>query len=850
MKKYLLLPLFMLACAETFATLYYIPDANFENKLISLGYGSCISNDSIDSTCPLVANATSLDISNSNIHDLGGILAFTSLDTLVSEFNLLYNAGNIILPSTLTWLDIQGAQCGSFLTQWPPSLVYLNCTFFNYATLPPLPSTLVILRCEASSLTSLPSLPNGIEEIYCGANYNLSVLPPLPSTLKILDCHQCAFTALSNLPSGLVSLNCNLNQLTTLPVLPASLASLQCYYNQITSLPTLPSGLQALSCHHNQLSTLSGLPGPLWYLDASYNQLTSISNFPSGVSECYISNNLLTSLPPLSLSQGMYLFCDYNQLTAFPPLNQVGLLRANNNLLTSLPALPSTLWYLKVDSNFISCLPPLPNTLRRLEGLGGGYSCLPNLPDSLQLLTGPSQVCTAPCILLPAVSGTVYDDLNLNAVRDPNETGHPNIIVEVQPGNYFGMTDSQGKFNVAVDDSLSLTITPHVPAYYASVPVSLPANPISIGDVDSLNDFALQPAGNIPDLRISLQGLPVVNPGDTYTYFLQITNQGTVSQPAMAKVLPDTLFNFSNASPPPDNIIGDTLIWNIDTLAPGGIETFTITGTISSFTGGLSSDTFYAFAVSPLVEATPSDNADTLIQILGSPGVINQKYVSPAGDILVSQVQSGQWMEYAIFFQNQSGETVSDIMVIDSLDANLDLSTIHVIASSHPCIFSVYQGVARFEFQNINLPDSAANPGACYGFVTFGIMPDTFLTAGSLFENDAVVNFDTGYSINTNTVTTHVSTTINISKLSEDFISVYPNPSNGVVYFSVHEKTGTLSVTLFDATGKKIFERKTAQQKINAIDFNEYHLSPGFYILEIVSDEGRMVGSAGISVIR
>jgi len=850
MKRYLLISFFLFAFTETFATLYHIPDANFRNKLIALGYGSCISNDSIDSTCPLVANETSLNLSNSNIADLRGILAFTSLDTLISQYNQLFNGGNIILPSTITHLDILGAQCGMYLTQWPPSLVYLNCTFLNYPSMPPLPWSLKILICEASSLTSLPSFPNGLEEIYCGANYNLSLLPALPSTLTILDCHQCAFTVLPNLPSSLLALNCNLNQLTALPALPASLTSLQCYYNQITSLPTLPQGLGSLSCHHNQITMLTGLPGTLWYLDASNNQLISIDSFPPGLSECYISNNQLSTLPSLSLSQGMYLYCDYNQLTSLPSLEQIGLLRAHNNMLTSLPDLPPTLWNLKIDSNFISCLPSLPNTLRRLEGVGAGYSCLPNLPDSLQVLTGPSLVCTAPCILMPAVTGTVYDDLNLNAVRDSNEAGHPNVIVEVQPGNYFGLTNSDGKFNIAVDDSLSLTIIPHAPAYYSLTPVSLPANPMSIGDVDSLNDFALQPVGNISDLRISLQGLPVVNPGDTYTYFLQITNVGTVSQSAEAKLLPDTLFNFSNASRPPDNISGDTLVWNISNLVPGGIETFTITGTISSFTGGHTSAIFYAFASSTLIEATPTDNADTLIQQFGIPGMIDQKYVSPSGDVSDSQVQSGQWMEYTIFFQNQSGETVSDIIVLDTLDVNLNPSTIQVIASSHPCTFSIYQGVARFEFQNINLPDSAANAAACYGFVTFRIMPDTFLTAGSVFENDAVVNFDTAYSITTNTVTTHVSAILNINHYTKEFISVYPNPSNGIIYFSTNDNSDKIIVTLHDNVGKKLFELKISQQKINAIDLNAYDLKQGFYILKIESEEGRVVGTAGISVVR
>jgi uncharacterized repeat protein (TIGR01451 family) len=850
MKRILLFALLLINNADTFATWYYIPDVNFKNKLIALGYGACITNDSIDSNCPAVANETSLDISNSNIFDISGILAFTSLDTLVSQYNPLYNGPTITLPPTLTWLDITGAQCGFNLPQFPPSLIYLCCTFFNYPTLPSLPLTLKILKCEASSLFSLPSLPYGLEEIYCGSNYNLNAFPPLPATLKILDCHQCVFSSLPNLPNGLVTLNCCLNQLTSLPVLPDSLRSLLCYLNQISNLPTLPSGLQVLSCHSNHLSVLTALPVTMWYLDASYNQISSIDSLPPGLSECYLSSNLLTSLPPILQAQGTYLFCDYNQLTSLPPLYQVGLLNAKHNLLTSLPPLPSSLWNLQLDSNLISCLPALPNSLSRLEGIGAGYTCLPNLPPSLQLLTGPSLVCTAPCILLPTITGSVYDDLNLNFIRDTNETGHPNVIVEIQPGNYFGLTDNNGNYNIAVDDSQSFSISAHPPLYYSVSPASILTSSLNIGDVDSLNDFGLQPSGNISDLRISLQGLPVLNPGSTCTYFLQITNQGTVTQPAQVKMLPDTLFTFSNGNPPPDSFNGDTMIWNVNNIVPGGQQTFIITGIISSNTGALTSDIFYAFATSTLNEATPSDNVDTLTQMFGDPGTIDRKYVLPAGDITLSDVQSGAWMEYTVWFQNKSGTTISNVVVTDTLDPNLNPGTFQILSTSHPCSSSIYQGVAKFNFQNINLPDSAANPGSSYGYVNYRIKPDSFLIAGDFFINQATADFDAGYSTTTNLVTTTIVTATTTGKLSNENFSIYPNPTHGIINLAFDYNSEKLVVTLYDYTGIKILEKELIQKKINSIDLDDYNIKQGFYLLNITSADGTVMGRAGISFVR
>ena len=77
----------------------YIAHTNFKAKLLNLGYASCIVSDSIDSTCPLITNTFSLTVSSSNIHDMQGIQAFSSLDNLFCEFNQLTSLP--VLPGSL-----------------------------------------------------------------------------------------------------------------------------------------------------------------------------------------------------------------------------------------------------------------------------------------------------------------------------------------------------------------------------------------------------------------------------------------------------------------------------------------------------------------------------------------------------------------------------------------------------------------------------------------------------------------------------------------------------------------------------------------------------------------------------
>ena len=87
MKKLLLLPLIainLLATAQTTT----IPDANFEQALITLGYDNVIDGEVLTTN---ISGVTSLDVSALNISDLTGIEDFTALTYLACHNNQLSN---------------------------------------------------------------------------------------------------------------------------------------------------------------------------------------------------------------------------------------------------------------------------------------------------------------------------------------------------------------------------------------------------------------------------------------------------------------------------------------------------------------------------------------------------------------------------------------------------------------------------------------------------------------------------------------------------------------------------------------------------------------------------------------
>jgi Leucine-rich repeat (LRR) protein len=172
----------------------YVPDNNFEQRLINLGYDNVL--DDYVNTAN-INTLTSLNVSYNNISDLTGIEAFTALDTLYCVYN------------QLTSLNVS----------------------------------------QNTALTSLWCYDNQLTSLNVSQNTALTSLWCYDNQLTSLDV---------SLNTALTSLNCSYNQLTSLNVSQnTALTYLQCYDNQLTSLNVSQNtALTYLFCHYNQLTSL------------------------------------------------------------------------------------------------------------------------------------------------------------------------------------------------------------------------------------------------------------------------------------------------------------------------------------------------------------------------------------------------------------------------------------------------------------------------------------------------------------------------------------------------------------------------------------------------------------------
>jgi uncharacterized repeat protein (TIGR01451 family) len=232
LSKFLLFCGLFLMLGSARAQYVAIPDTVFGDWLNNNGYSACIAGSNsvgwrLDTTCPAVINASSIQCNYSGIYDLTGITFFKNLNSLSFIGNSVTNLPS--LPATLTSLD---------------------CRVNPLTSLPPLPPSLTTLFCNETHLTSLPNLPSSLDYLNCTFD-TLASLPPLPNSLTSLYCEYCSLTSLPVLPNSLLNLFCDNNQLTNLPNLPSSLYDLRCNNNHLISIPVLPSFMTNFDCSYN-----------------------------------------------------------------------------------------------------------------------------------------------------------------------------------------------------------------------------------------------------------------------------------------------------------------------------------------------------------------------------------------------------------------------------------------------------------------------------------------------------------------------------------------------------------------------------------------------------------------------
>ncbi len=411
------------------------------------------------------------------------------------------------------------------------------------------------------------------------------------------------------------------------------------------------------------------------------------------------------------------------------------------------------------------------------------------------------------------IKGLVFNDANLNGIKDPLEAGFDEAFVTTAKPNYTRSTFPQkGLFSLDVDTGSYSTSVKVINPYYNVTPANINSSFATYFNTDSIT-FAAQPIPGKQDLIISVAPLTSARSGFAANYKIYYKNVGTNNISAgQILFIHDSRLNVISSSPSITSTNGDTLKWNytnlnsLDTASiflslqiplPPALnlgDTISSVGIINPGTGDI----------------TPHDDTSFIKQRIIAAYDPNGKAENNAGKISTGYITDGNYLTYIIRFQNTGTDTALNVVITDTLSDKLDWNTLQMIGASHPYNFAIENGnKLTWNFNNINLPDSIINEPASHGYISYRIKPNNNLVAGDSIPNTASIYFDFNIAVPTNNAFTIVENNSTLPLHLLNFSGVYRD-GNAVLNWS--------TVNEFD------FEKFEIERSTNGSNYNSVGL--------------------------
>lgn len=445
------------------------------------------------------------------------------------------------------------------------------------------------------------------------------------------------------------------------------------------------------------------------------------------------------------------------------------------------------------------------------------------------------------------VYGKVFFDQNQNKIRDSGEGTVSGMKVQLSPEMNFAFSDSAGNFQIASQGGQQ---------------VLTPAGNLSglILNTDSTS-YTFVASGTItgkdfgyistnPNYTIDIQQLYIFPRCFTSQYAtFRIRNTSNIPYDAVVWMKYDPLLNYQNATPSPSYISNDTIYWNLTGINPFVDVVFSVLfqipgpgNTISLEAGTSSLDGSGAVQYSDAVSNT--------LMVLCSFDP-NDKQVTPPGILSQNYTLMSDTLDYLIRFQNTGNDTAFKVVILDTLDSDLNLSTFEITGSSHSMQTQIYaNGSVRFEFDNILLPDSNVNEPGSHGYIKYRIRAKSGLPNETVVTNTAHIFFDFNPAVITNsTLNTLVYVLpVGIEETENSLNAVlYPNPFSTTATLRF-DNPGALTYSFFitDITGRQV--QNIRQVKNNSLTIDASELSKGFYFYHLRNQNGN--GHTGSFIIK
>ncbi|MEE9349519.1 MAG: T9SS type A sorting domain-containing protein [Flavobacteriaceae bacterium] len=439
------------------------------------------------------------------------------------------------------------------------------------------------------------------------------------------------------------------------------------------------------------------------------------------------------------------------------------------------------------------------------------------------------------------IQGEIRYDATNNGCDASDELLHQ-IKIESNSTNrsFTTFTDSNGQYQQFTDQG-NYTTNIQVSNYFNANPTSSSSTFSSSGNTDTFN-FCVSENTSINDLVINVIPLVSPRPGFTTKYRILYKNLGTTTLSGdVSFQYNDSKLTLQNTSETITSQTSDTLNFNYTNLSPLNWRFIDVEFLVASIPTVTIGETLnFTATVNPITgDHSPTDNALNFDAIITGSYDPNDIHVLEGYSIKLTD--ASEFLHYTIRFQNTGNADAINVLVTNKLDANLDWTTFQLEDTSHQGRVTIFDGnQIEFIFEDIHLPDSTTDEPNSHGYIAYKIKPKNTINVGETMSNDAKIYFDFNPAILTNVVNTTVENTANVLDNSILNVSIYPNPTTGIIQIDAKEEPIT-KIELYSKLGHLVFVKEDAE--IHSFDIS--NLDNGIYFLKISSQNG-IVGTKKI----
>ena len=487
------------------------------------------------------------------------------------------------------------------------------------------------------------------------------------------------------------------------------------------------------------------------------------------------------------------------------------------------------------------------------------------------------------CGFLGKIAHPIFYDLNENGIFENGEPFYSNGNVSIDPDNVVGFGNSEnGGFTYREFDDYTITYNLlSTPNWELTTNSSYNITLSETNPTDTLY-FGLKPINFFTNVEATIAST-TFRCNESQNLNIYVENTGTTFLNGTLWLEVDPNVTSTDFIDTPDTIVTPNLYgWHFNNLFPSGLIHKQITvgmpgppdleiGTSLNF------NSYVTYTDTNSDQTSETFNYDQIVFCAYDP---NDKLVNPVYPQNYALIPEP--LTYTIRFQNTGNAEAYDVVIRDTLDANLDPSTFRVIASSHDEVLSTQlkdNQYLNFNFIDIFLPDSTTNFEGSQGYVMYNIQAYDNIPELTEITNSAGIYFDFNPPIITNTTE---NTMVYSFDVDEDGFDIFEDcddqntganpgateiPNNGVdedcdgedMLVSIDELID-LKVTLFpnptsdalsiqfsdeiegelilrDYTGKVILTQILKQD--NQLDMNG--LPNGLYMVELKTENGTWI---------